>query len=172
MQTQCWISETLGADELKSFPYILFSTWIQFLGFEKRICRQLVGVPTVAKMVFWFLRGVLGPFSNVSVGTTKIFQMANSNQVDLDYVIPYYSHSDEGRSYKKGSFMDFFPSMVCVGRGTRNYFEGRQTQSPIASQPNGTQFCWDKVGQHNFLFATMPAGKHQTDNPQAMGATS
>lgn len=156
-------SVNLGADELKSFPYILFSTWIQFLGL-KRICRQLVGVPTVAKMVL-VLKEFWARFKRIS-GNHEIFQMANSNEVDLDYVIPYYSHSDEGRSYKKEALW-IFSVHGCVGRGTRNYLKAGKHKAPLRRNQMGLNF----VGQSwstQFLFATM-LRETSNNNPEAMG---
>ncbi len=156
-------SVNLGADELKSFPYILFSTWILFLGL-KQICRRLVGVPTVAKMIL-VLREFWARFKFIN-GNHEIFQMANSNEVDLDYVIPYFSHSDEGRSYKKEALW-IFSVHGCVGRGTRNYLKAGKHKAPLRRNQMGLNF----VGQSwstQFLFATM-LRETSNNNPEAMG---
>lgn len=140
----------VGEGELKAFPYILFSTWVQYLGL-KRICRQLVGVPGLAKLKqvlqeFWERYQCINPGH-------QIFEMAASNQVDLRFVIPIYSHSDEGRSYKKEALW-IFSVHGCLGRGTRHYLRMGRHRAPLRRNQMGLNF----VGQSwstQFLFATM-----------------
>ena len=152
----------LGSDELKSFPYLKFSTWLEYLGL-RRISRQLVGTSSLSRM-----KAVLFEFWNRFEKINpqhQVFEMAASNQLKLKYTIPFFSHSDEGRSYKKEALW-ILSVHGCLGRGTQNYLKHGKHKTPLRRNQLGLNF----VGQSwstQYLFATMMR-ELSTKNPDAM----
>ena len=144
-------------------PYIRLSTWVRFLMDSKRLPRQFCGVPSYDKMhsllgEFW------SRFQQIN-GQHVIFQLASSGKVSLDSCIPYFSHTDEGRSYKHTPLW----VMSChgvLGRGTRSYLKTGQHKRPIKENAMGLNYT-GKTWSTQFLFSTMTK-KVMEANPQAM----
>ena len=140
----------LGDKELKEFPFIRFSVWLQYLGLT-RIMRQLCGVSSLGK-----LKSVLGEFwrrFRAINPNHDIFEMSDAGTIDLKFTIPYYSHSDEGRSYKKEALW-IFSVHGAIGRGTRNYLKKGKQKTPLHRNQMGMNFVGPTLGSQ-FLFATM-----------------
>ena len=112
----------------KSFPYIKFSSWVRFLWDTGRLARALCACSDFVAMsqkleVFWKRYRGIYP-------SHKIFQMEADGLVDLRYVIPVYSHSDEGRSQKH---MPLWVLSVhgAVGRGTQCFLSKNKDKIPL-----------------------------------------
>ena len=140
----------LGDTELKHFPFIRFSVWLQYLGLT-RIMRQLCGVCSFRRLTsvldeFWRRFRAINPYH-------QIFEMSDAGTIDLKVTIPYYSHSDEGRSYKKEALW-IFSVHGAIGRGTRNYLKKGKQRSPIRRNQMGMNFVGSTLGSQ-FMFATM-----------------
>lgn len=152
----------LGPRELRTFPYIRFSTWLVFLGIQ-RIARQLCGVSSLNKM-----RRVLPEFwhryESVN-GGHDVFGMARAGNIDLRMTIPYFSHSDEGRSYKKEAIW-VFSLHGAIGRGTKKYLGKKKHLAPLKRNQMGLNFV-SPSWSWQFLFATM-LRQAATDNPDAI----
>ena len=152
----------LGPRELRTFPYIRFSTWLVFLGIQ-RIARQLCGVISLNKM-----RRVLPEFwhryESVN-GGHDVFGMARAGNIDLRMTIPYFSHSDEGRSYKKEAIW-VFSLHGAIGRGTKKYLGKKKHLAPLKRNQMGLNFV-SPSWSWQFLFATM-LRQAATDNPDAI----
>ena len=141
----------LGEGKLKRFPFIKLSEWVQHLLDTDRLSRQMVGVPTIAKMKpvlkeFWTrFRGV-NP-------THGIFALESEGALSLDTCIPFYSHTDEGRSYKHLPLW-ILSSHGAIGRGTRSYLASGKHKAPLRRNPMGLNFL-GKTWSTNFIFASV-----------------
>ena len=152
----------LGDKELKQFPYIKLSTWLKYLGI-RRISRQLVGTSSLNKMKtvlleFWSRYEKINP-------QHEVFQMAASQQVQLKFTIPYFSHSDEGRSYKKEALW-IFSCHGCIGRGTQSYLKLQKHKAKLQRNQMGLNFVGNSWS-NQFLIATM-LRELSNDNPDAL----
>ena len=90
----------LGAPGAKprKFPYIKLSSWMRHLLETDQLPMQMTGVANFDTMrvvlkEFWKRHRAINP-------SFALFQLADSEELSLDLCIPYFSHSDEGRSYK------------------------------------------------------------------------
>ena len=140
----------LGDNELKEFPYIKLSSWLQYLT-TCRIFRQFCGVATFAKMKlvlreFWQRYYAINP-------SHEIFDRARQGGLDLENTIPYFTHSDEGRSYKKEALW-IFSVHGCLGRGTSSFLKRRKHLPPVERNQMGMNFVGSTLATQ-FLFATM-----------------
>lgn len=152
----------LGDNELKEFPYIKLSSWLQYLS-TSRIFRQFCGVATFSKMKlvlreFWQRYHAINP-------SHEIFERARQGGLDLESTIPYYSHSDEGRSYKKEALW-IFSVHGCLGRGTNGFLKRRKHLPRVERNQMGMNFVGPTLSTQ-FLFATMLREKSK-QNPGSM----
>ena len=154
----------LGNEEMKSFPFIYLSSWLAYLGI-RRISRQLVGTSSLAVM-----KKVLGEFwsrfKTVNPGH-EVFDLAESGQLQLKYTIPYYSHSDEGRTYKKEALW-IYSVHGCLGRGTSHYLQRKKHLARFHRNEFGLNFVGQTWGTQ-LLIATM-LREVSNENPEAMNA--
>ena len=152
----------LGPRELRTFPYIKFSTWLVFLGIQ-RIARQLCGASSLNKMrrllpEFWHRYEAVN-------GGHEVFGMARAGNIDLRMTIPYFSHSDEGRSYKKEAIW-VFSLHGAIGRGTKKYLVKKKHLAPLRRNQMGLNFI-SPSWSWQFLFATI-LRQAATDNTDAI----
>ena len=133
----------------KGFPYIKFSSWVRFLWESGRLARTLCACNDVPAMcqkleVFWTRYRGIYP-------SHKIFEM----EIDLRYVIPVYSHSDEGRSLKH---MPVWILSVhgAVGRGTQDFLDKQKDQIPLHRSGLGLNFIGNDLEHaiHAQLYAS------------------
>ena len=141
----------LGPGKLEKFPVIKISTWFQYLLDTNRLARQLVGVSSIAKMKpvlreFWERQRAIRPDHG-------IFELAENGSLTLESCIPYFSHSDEGRSYKH---MPLFvlSSHGALGRGTNAYVKAGKHRAPLCRNGMGVNFL-GKTWSTNFIFAAV-----------------
>ena len=141
----------LGVPKYKRFPYIKLSTWIQLLLDTNRLARQFAGVPTIQKMKpvlseFWKRFKQIHP-------NHGIFDLAESGSLSLDSTIPFYSPTDEGRSYKHLPIW-ILSSHGAIGRGTRLYLGAGKHRAPLRRNSMGLNFA-GKSWATNFMFAAV-----------------
>ena len=140
----------LGPGVLKDFPVIKLSSWCQYLLDSGRIARQMVGVP-MAKM-----RAVLGEYWQRFQAIRPrhgIFEMAEQGLLRLDSTLPFFSHSDEGRSYKHLPLF-VLSSHGALGRGTRSYLNAKCHKAPLRRNGMGMNFI-GKTWTTQFMFTTV-----------------
>lgn len=104
--------------ELKGFPWIKLSSWVRHLMDTGVLHRQMVGVSSLAKM-----QGVLSEFwkrYKVVEPNHPVFQLEAAGVLKCERLIPYYSHSDEGRTFRDAALWVFNVHGV-IGRGTLSY---------------------------------------------------
>lgn len=136
---------------MKRFPVCKISTWFQYLLDRGRLPRQLVGAPSFEKMrgilkEFWKRQRVLRPDHGV-------FDLADNGLVDLENLVPYFSHSDEGRSQKH---MPIFILSVhgVVGRGSSYYLQANRHKRPLNENGLGLNMV-GSTWATNFMFAAI-----------------
>lgn len=149
-------------DELQKFPHIKFSSWLQYLT-TKRITRQLCGASSIHKMKK-MLKEFWERYKKIN-GDHEIFKMEHDGLVDLTCTIPFFSHSDEGRSYKKEALW-IFSVHGCVGRGTRGYLNKQKHVAPLKRNQFGLNFVGHSLS-NQFLFCTM-LRETSGENPGAL----
>lgn len=142
----------LGPGQLKKFPCCKPSTWFQFLLDAKRLPQQMVGVSSVPKMKavlteFWNRQKKLRPDHG-------IFRLAAEGLVDLSSLVPYFSHSDEGRSQKHLPLF-IFSVHGCLGRGTRSYLDANLHKRPLVNNGMGLNFVGSTWATNYMVFAVM-----------------
>ena len=101
--------------ETLEIPWLKLSAWVKFLLETGRFSRQLCGTKDFASR-----RLVLGEFwrrFQCICPQHEIFEWANDGLLRLDSTVPYYSHSDEGRTNKKEAIW-IFSCHGALGRGT------------------------------------------------------
>ena len=101
--------EALG---MTNIAYVKLSPWAQWLLDSGRLWRQFVGASSWEKM-----QDVLGEFWSrfrSLYPRHELFTMP----LDLRRTIPYYSHTDEGRTYKSKPIW-ILSVHGCLGRGTQ-----------------------------------------------------
>eukprot|EP00435_Cladocopium_sp_Y103_P052125 s815_g16.t1 len=140
----------LGEGKLKKFPFIKLSAWVQHLLDTDRLSRQMVGVPTITKMKlvlkeFWRRFQAVNP-------THGVFGLEREGALSLDTCIPFYSHTDEGRSYKHLPLW-ILSSHGAIGRGTRSYLASGKHKAPLRRNAMGMNFA-GKTWSTNFIFAS------------------
>ena len=141
----------LGVPKYKRFPYIKLSTWVQHLLDTNRLARQFAGVPTIQKMrpvlsEFWRRFKQIHPNHGV-------FDLAESGSLSLETTIPFFSHTDEGRSYKHLPIW-ILSSHGAIGRGTRLYLAAGKHRAPLRRNSMGLNFA-GKSWATNYMFAAV-----------------
>lgn len=153
----------LGEGSLKTHPYIKLSSWAQHLLDTKRFTRQMTGTANFHKMhsvleEFWKRFRKLKPDHTV-------FRLADRGSLNLRSCIPYFSHTDEGRSVKHLPFW-VLSSHGCLGRGTRAYLRKSKHKSKLKENGMGLNFM-GKTWSTNFIFSCM-LRPLAVRNPQAL----
>lgn len=141
----------LGEKKLKAFPYFKFSKWVKYLLDTDRVARQLCACQSLDSMQlkleeFWKRYETIFP-------THKIFDMQRAGQLDLRFVIPVYSHSDEGRSFKKQPLW-LLSTHGALGRGSRGYLKKSKDKLPLKRCGFGLNFCGHTWSTH-YMFGCM-----------------
>lgn len=140
----------LGRDHRK-FPYIKLSSWVQYLLDTDQLHRQFVGVRTFKIMQhvleeFWGRYRAMDP-------SYVLFQMADCGEVDLSTCIPFYSHSDEGRSYKHLGLW-ILSSHGLLGRGTSGYLRCGLDKLRLSESEMGLNFT-GRTWATQYIFTSM-----------------
>eukprot|EP00435_Cladocopium_sp_Y103_P009121 s1939_g2.t1 len=137
--------------ELKKFPWIKLSSWAKHLLDIHALPRQMVGVPTFQKM-----RGVLAEFWERYRGMDPehpVFSLERAGVVSCDRLVPYYSHSDEGRTFRDSALWVFNTHGV-IGRGTLAFLKKNKHRAPVRRNAQGLNYVGNTWSTH-CLIATM-----------------
>lgn len=137
--------------QLKKFPYIKLSTWMTYLLETNRLSKQMCGVATIAKMrpvlvEFWKRFKQINP-------THGIFSLEAEGVVALDSTIPFYSHTDEGRSVRHLPLF-VLSSHGALSRGTQAYLKNGRHRAPLRRNSMGLNFV-GKTWSTNFIFTAV-----------------
>ena len=131
---------------LQHFPYMKFSDWVRHLLQSGQFARQLVGCSTeqmpAVLTEFWQRYQRLFPGH-------EVFQMG----IDMAYTVPYYSHTDEGRSQKHDPIW-VLSCHGALGRGTRRFVTDGKHRMPIAENEMGLNFLGQTFSTQ-FLVCTL-----------------
>lgn len=137
----------LGDGPLKNVPYIKLSSWVKWLFNTHRLHRQMVGVATEEQMEL-----VLGEWwkrFQVLFPDHQVFGMG----YDMKRTIPFYSHSDEGRTYKSKPIYILSAHGV-LGRGTEGYVRLGKHQKSVSELEMGLNFLGSTWSNH-FIFCSI-----------------
>ena len=134
-----------------TIPYILLSSWVKYLLDCGRLPKLLVGVPTFAKMrlvlkEWWARFGVLYPDHGY-------FGHAERHGIPFENLVPFFSHADDGRSYKHLGIW-ILSSAGCIGRGTRMHVDSNRHRLPLHENAMGANFM-GKTWTTQFIFTTV-----------------
>ena len=153
----------LGIPELKAWPHVKLSSWVLYLLDTKRFAKSMTGVASYPKMnsvlaEFWKRYRALKP-------EHPVLQLADSGLIQLEWCVPFLSHTDEGRSYQHAGIW-VMSSAGCIGRGTRSYLNLQKHKAPLDRNQMGLNFTGHTFST-NFLYATMLRTVYQ-EHPTAM----
>ena len=128
-------------------PYLKLSDWVQWLLDTDRLWCQMVGVPSWEKMQvvlgeFWFRYGALYP-------DHEVFSLP----VDFKRTIPFYSHTDEGRTYKSKAIW-ILSVHGALGRGTQAYVQKGKHRAKLNRLQMGMNFIGNTWSTH-FMFTSL-----------------
>lgn len=145
------LHEAAKPKQLRNFPCMKFSSWLKFLLDTGRLPSQLCGCGDMASMnakliEFWRRYEQIHP-------THPLFQMQRDGQVDLSFMLPVYSHTDEGRSYKKQPLWILSTHGV-LGRGTQRFLQKEKDKVSLNRSGLGMNFIGNTWGTQ-FMFACM-----------------
>ena len=134
-----------------TIPYILLSSWVKYLLDCGRLPKLLVGVPTFAKMrlvlkEWWARFRVLYPDHGY-------FGHAERHGIPFENLVPFFSHADDGRSYKHLGIW-ILSSAGCIGRGTRMHVDSNRHRLPLHENAMGANFM-GKTWTTQFIFTTV-----------------
>lgn len=139
--------EYVLVEGLRHIPFIKLSSWVQWLLDSNRLWRQLVGVDSWDRML-----DVLGEFWARFRGLHpqhEVFRLP----LDLRRTIPFYSHTDEGRTYKSKPIW-MLSVHGALGRGTASYIRKQKHRSPLHRLQMGINYVGNTWSTH-LLFTTM-----------------
>ena len=128
-------------DGMKSIPYIRISSWAQWLLDTNRLWRQFVGVGSWERM-----QVVLGEY------WARFRELYPNHEVftlpcDLKRTIPFYSHSDEGRTYKSKPIY-VLSVHGALGRGTSSYVRKQKHKAELSKLQMGLNFIGNTWATH------------------------
>lgn len=157
----------VGAGALAKFPIIKFSSWVKYLLDTNRL-RQLTGMADFQNMKatlgeWWSRFRALYPEHGV-------FRLANEGQLCLELTIPFYSHTDEGRSYKH-ALLWVLSSHGCIGRGTRAFIKKGElivNRPPLRRKSMGVNFVGN-TWSTQFIFCSILRA-HFAERPEILEA--
>ena len=140
------------------FPSLKLSDWAKHLWDTGRFARQLVGcsvdqMPAVLTE-FWVRYKELYP-------NHEIFRLG----IDFRYAVPFYSHTDEGRSQKHDPIW-VLSCHGALGRGTRRFVAEGKHRKPISENEMGLNFLGQTMS-NQFLICTI-LKKVASDYPGAL----
>ncbi len=132
-------------------PYVKFSSWMKYLLDTDRLHRQMVGVRSFDTMrrvlkEYWLRYRQINP-------SYYLFEMADRGDVCLEFCIPFYSHSDEGRSYKHLGLWILSAAGV-LGRGTSLYVSSGAHKKPLDENEMGMNYI-GKTWATQFMFTSL-----------------
>lgn len=141
---------SLGPEaDAKEFPFIKLSSWAGYLLETGRFTKLFCGAKDFDSM-----RAVLAEFwrrYELQHPDHEVFGMARAGQLELASTVPYFSHSDEGRTSKKeGIFV-----LSChgsIGRGTRSYLAQQKECRALPQNQMGLNFLGGSFATQFLIF--------------------
>lgn len=135
----------------QAFPCIKFSTWVKYLLDSGRLPRQLCACENFQSMElkleeFWARYESLYP-------SHQLFRMKEAGEVEVRHVVPVFSHTDKGRSYKKQALW-LLSTHGALGRGTRGFLRKGKDKLSLKRCGFGLNFCGHTWSTH-FMFSCM-----------------
>ena len=132
-------------------PYVKFSSWVKYLLDTDRLQRQMVGVQSFGAMrrvlkEYWLRYRQINP-------SFYLFEMADRGDVCLEFCIPFYSHSDEGRAYKHLGLW-VLSAAGLLGRGTSLYISSGAHRKPLGENEMGMNYI-GKTWSTQFMFTSL-----------------
>lgn len=144
------ISE-INLDDAGKLPWVKPSSWFEHLLKIGALEKQMAGVPSLEKM-----KGVLSEFwsryKSIDNGH-PVYALEREGVLTLDCLVPYLSHSDEGRTVRDLPLWVFNIHGI-IGRGTLAYLQTNQHRLPVSENPQGLNYIGNTWANH-FLVATM-----------------
>lgn len=140
-----------GSRDMKRFPWVKLSTWLQYLLSGGMLWRQFVGTSS-----FSTARKVLREFwrrYKMMDHQHPVFQMEEEGKLTLDCLVPFYTHSDEGRTFRDAPLWVLNAHGV-VGRGTASYVRQNKHRLPVPENAQGLNYLGNTWATH-LLIATM-----------------
>ena len=153
----------LGDGELKRFPFIKFSQWVQHL-MESDSVHRLCGLDESERPRF--LSEFWRRYEKLHT-RHPLFDLARRGDVKLSDCIPCYIHLDEGRAQKSKALM-IISLHGALGTGTRAYqrtFGGGVIKN-LKRAPMPMNYC-GQTWLTQFLFCSLHRA-HMNDNPRLL----
>lgn len=140
----------LGDGKLAKFPYLKFSDWLRYLMDTERYA-NMCGVKTLGEMMtrlreFWDRFHAVRP-------SHEVFNLFREGKLVPSLCLPVFSHTDEGRAYKKLPIM-VVSTHPALGRGTQAYLRVKKNHLKRKELQMGMNFV-GKPLSNQFLFGTM-----------------
>ena len=154
----------LGEQALREVPFVRLSTWAKFLLDSGRLWRQMCGAKTLPMMEimlteFWARFRQQHP-------EHEVFSL----MLPMHRVIPFFTHSDEGRTYKSKAIY-ILSCHGALGRGTQGYLrQGDHELLPVCEQQQGLNFIGNTWG-NQFIF-TCVVRQQMVENPDLLDQIS
>ena len=150
--------DKIDLPDTKGFPWVKVSSWAKFLLESQAFPRQLAGVESFAK-----LRGVLQEFWNrfrAMVPDHPVYALERDGVISLDRLVPFYSHSDDGVTFRDGAIMVISVHGV-LGRGTQAFLTQKRHLMPLDQNEMGMCYVGNTWGTHCLVGTMMKAVQTQ-----------
>lgn len=149
--------------EVRDFPYVKLSSWVMHLLGTGRFTKTFSGAADFATMKgimveFWKRFEDLYP-------RHQVFELARNGALQLSNTVPYFTHSDEGRTFKHEAIY-VLSAHACLGRGTAKYIEQNLHQKGLTENEMGLNFVGGTMSTQ-FLFGVMMK-RTMNKNPNAL----
>ena len=135
----------------KNFPWVKLSSWAQHLLDTGLLPRVLVGVNDFATMKI-VLTEFWSRYEEMDAGH-PVFALERNGIVCRDRLVPFYSHSDEGTTFRDAALWVLNVHGV-IGRGTRSFLGSGKHRAPVHRNAMGLNYLGNTWGTH-CLIATM-----------------
>ena len=135
----------------KNFPWVKLSSWAQHLLEAGLLPRVLVGVTDFATMKL-VLTEFWSRYEAMDAGH-PVFALERNGIVCRDRLVPFYSHSDEGTTFRDAALWVLNVHGV-IGRGTRSFLRSGKHRAPVHRNAMGLNYLGNTWGTH-CLIATM-----------------
>ena len=140
---------TYGAGS--TLPYVKLSSWVKYLLDQGKLAKLFVGVESLDKMrkvlkEWWARFRAVEPDHGY-------FAHVEEHQIPLENVIPFFSHADDGRSYKHVGIW-VLSSAGALGRGLQRHVDSNRHKLPLQENGMGANFL-GKTWTTQYMFTTV-----------------
>ena len=153
----------LGEQALKEVPFVRLSTWAKFLLDSGRLWRQMCGAKSLTMMEM-ILTESWSRFRQQHPGH-EVFSLMRP----MHRVIPFFSHSDEGRTYKSKPIY-ILSCHGALGRGTQASLRHADPTLHVSDQQQGLNFVGN-TWSNQFIF-TCVVRQYMVENPDLLDEIS